>query len=58
MTKHTPKAPPDWEAIELDYRAGIKTLRQIAEEHGISHPAIAKRAKRDDWSREIGRAHV
>lgn len=26
------KAQPDWERIELDYRAGIKTLRQIAEE--------------------------
>ena len=26
------KAQPDWERIELDYRAGIKTLRQIADE--------------------------
>lgn len=43
----------DWEKIELDYRAGIKTLRQIADEHGISNPAISKRAKRDDWSRDL-----
>ena len=28
----------DWEKIELDYRAGIKTLRQIADEHGILNP--------------------
>ncbi len=34
---------PDWEAIELDYRAGIKTLRQIAGEHGITHDAVNKR---------------
>ncbi len=27
------KAAPDWERIEPDYRAGIKTLRQIAEEN-------------------------
>lgn len=44
---------PDWEKIELDYRAGVKTLRQIAEEHGISHVAINKRAKKDGWSRDL-----
>lgn len=43
----------DWERIELDYRAGIKTLRQIAEEHGISHVAVNKRAKRDGWTRDL-----
>lgn len=43
----------DWERIELDYRAGIKTLRQIAEEHGITHGAINKRAKRDGWVRDL-----
>lgn len=43
----------DWEAIELDYMAGIKTLRVIAEEHGISHVAINKRAKRDEWVRGV-----
>lgn len=43
----------DWERIELDYRAGIKTLRQIADEHGISHVAINKRAKRDGWTRDL-----
>lgn len=44
---------PDWEAIESDYRAGIKTLRQIAEENGITHVAINKRAKRDGWVRDL-----
>jgi len=43
----------DWERIEVDYRAGIKTLRDIAEEHGITHGAINKRAKRDDWVRDL-----
>lgn len=41
----------DWVAIEVDYRAGIKTLREIAGEHGITHPAITKRAKRHGWER-------
>jgi hypothetical protein len=43
----------DWDAIENDYRAGIKTLRQIAEEQGITHGAINKRAKRDGWERDL-----
>ena len=47
------KPAPDWEKIEADYRAGIKTLRQIAGEHGVSHVAINKRAKRDGWSRDL-----
>ena len=44
---------PDWERIELDYRAGVKTLRQIADEQGITHGAINKRAKRDGWERDL-----
>lgn len=47
------QAAPDWERIELDYRAGIKTLRQIAGEHGISDTAVRKRAKRDGWERDL-----
>lgn len=43
----------DWERIEVDYRAGIKTLRDIASEHDISHVAINKRAKRDGWVRDL-----
>ena len=46
-------APADWERIELDYRAGIKTLRQIAGENGISHTLVARRAKREDWARDL-----
>lgn len=49
----TPKPQIDWERIELDYRAGVKTLRQIADEHSISHGAINKRAKRDGWERDL-----
>ena len=47
------KAQPDWECIELDYRAGIKTLRQIADEHGISHTLVARKAKQQDWVRDL-----
>lgn len=44
---------PDWEQIELDYRAGIKSLRQIASEQNVSEGAIRKRSKRDEWTRDL-----
>lgn len=47
------KAGPDWERIELDYRSGIKTLRVIAEENGITHGAVNKRAKKEGWERDL-----
>jgi hypothetical protein len=55
MTTVSTPAPgaPDWTLIEADYRAGVKSVRTIAEEHGISHTAIGKRAKRDKWERDL-----
>lgn len=43
----------DWERIESDYRAGVKSLREIAGEHGLTDGAIRKRAKRDAWTRDL-----
>ena len=43
----------DWEAIEREYRAGIRSLREIAEQFGITHGAIRKRAARDGWKRDL-----
>ena len=56
-----PETPPtekkrrrvDWEAIERDYRAGVKPLRQIADETGVSPAGILKKAKRLEWSRDL-----
>ena len=44
---------PDWEQIELDYRANIKSLRLIASEQNISDTAIRKRAKKENWPRDL-----
>jgi len=43
----------DWEKIEGDYRAGIKTLREIASTQPVSHVAVAKRAKKEGWDRDL-----
>lgn len=47
------RAAADWERIEADYRVGIRSLREIATEHGVTEGAIRKRAKRDDWTRDL-----
>jgi len=49
----SPKPTTDWERIEADYRAGILSLREIANQHGITEGAIRKRAKRDQWTRNL-----
>ncbi|MFS7357616.1 hypothetical protein AB6896_01970 [Rahnella inusitata] len=44
---------PDWEAIESAYRAGLMSVREIASQHGISHTAINKQAKKESWERDL-----
>lgn len=48
------KTAADWAAIEADYRAGIKSLRQMAVQQGLSEGAVRKRAKKEDWARDLG----
>lgn len=48
------KMKPDWALIEADFRAGLKSLRYMASEQGITEGAIRKRAKKDDWTRDLG----
>lgn len=43
----------DWEAVELQYRAGVRSLKEIGKEFGVSDAGIIKRAKRDGWSRDL-----
>lgn len=44
----------DWEGIEKEYRAGIRSLRDIADQFEVTHGAIRKRAARDGWTRSLG----
>ncbi len=43
----------DWERIELQYRAGLLTLREMGGMHDVAESAIRKRAKRDGWVRDL-----
>ncbi|MDR6886133.1 MULTISPECIES: hypothetical protein [Variovorax] len=47
------KPTAHWPTIEADYRAGVKSVRQIASEHGISEGAVRKRAKAQTWTRDL-----
>lgn len=43
----------DWFAIELDYRSGILSLREMERKYEISEGAIRKQAKKEGWQRDL-----
>jgi hypothetical protein len=43
----------DWEAIEREYRAGQLSVSEIGRQHGVSHTAINKRARKEAWARDL-----
>lgn len=47
------KPAPNWKQAEADYRAGVKTLRVIGSECGMSHVAIQKKAREESWTRDL-----
>lgn len=51
---NAPKRPPiDWEAVEMQYRAGIRSLKDIGSEFGVSDAGIIKKAKVKGWTRDL-----
>lgn len=43
----------DWGAVELHYRAGVRSLKSIGTEYGVSDAGILKRVKRDGWTKDL-----
>ncbi len=53
MSDKQKRTPPDWEAIEREYRAGQLSIRQIAANHGVTHGGVRKRAANEGWTRDL-----
>lgn len=47
------KSQTDWEAVEREYRTGQLSVREIGLQHNVSHTAINKRAKAEEWVRDL-----
>lgn len=45
----------DWISVGRDYRAGILTDVAIGKTYGISHTAVQKRAKAENWTRDLSK---
>jgi len=43
----------DWESVERDYSAGLLSLREIGDKHGVTEGAIRKKAKKEEWIRDL-----
>lgn len=44
----------DWELVERDWRAGVKSQNQLATEHSVSRAAMVKRFKKLGIDRNLG----
>ena len=55
MSNLTPKPRKviDWESVETQYRIGLRSLKDIGLEFGVSDAAIIKKARRDSWVRDL-----
>lgn len=43
----------DWEGVEIAYRAGVDTIREIGAKFGISHGLVNRRARSHGWEQDI-----
>lgn len=43
----------DWEAVEREYRLGVRSLREIGQEYGVTEGGIRARARKNGWDRDL-----
>ena len=48
-----PRKQTDRTGLELDYRAGVKSLRVLGKEHGLSASRITQIAEEECWTRDL-----
>lgn len=46
-------APPDYPAMKPHFEAGIRSVRDIAREFGVSHTALSNHARKHGWQRNL-----
>lgn len=54
MTKPKDRPAIDWDSMEPEWRAGIKTKKELSEEYGVSRAAIDKHWAKLDVTRDLG----
>lgn len=47
------KKDVDWDGVGVDFRAGIKSLREIGAAYHISHVAVTQEADKRGWKRDL-----
>ena len=48
-----PRKIVDWEAVGVDHRAGILSLREVARQHGVDVGYLHRKAKKNGWTRDL-----
>ncbi len=51
--KYTALKGLDLERIELQYRGGLQTVREIGRDHGVTHGRIVQLAKQFGWTQDV-----
>ena len=47
------KGDIDWDSVEIEYRAGIRSMRAIAQDYGCTAARICQLAKQKEWTRDL-----
>lgn len=55
-TKGVGRKEVDWVVVEVEYRSGVLSNRQLGAMHGVSHTMIAKKAKEMGWVKDLSAA--
>lgn len=45
----------DWESVERYYSAGLLSLREIADKHGVSEGLVRRKATQNEWNRDLSK---
>lgn len=53
MSRRKRDSEVDWSGLERDYRAGVKSDRQLERDYGITRGRISRRAEKEGWQRDL-----